>query len=134
MTTIAAIMPARVANPCHGDDGTATVSLAYDPADPYAVTMTIYGYDVEIEWRFARELLAAGLVRPAGYGDVTVWPGNGYDVEIGIVLTSPDGQCLVELPRVKVTRFLHRTDDVVPFGEESMDFDAELAAFLDGVR
>lgn len=134
MTTVAAIMPAIIANPDHDRESRTTVTFAYNPADPYAIAMTIHG-DVDIIWHFARELLVAGLTRPAGYGDVTVHPGCPMlDADIGIVLTSPDGQCLVEIPRYDVQRFLHRTDAAVPLGFEVMDFDAELAAFLDGAR
>ena len=40
--------------------------LGYDPADPYAVTVTFHTAALDVVWIFARELLARGLnTRPA---------------------------------------------------------------------
>ena len=45
--------------------------LRYDTADPYAVHATFHtGAEETVEWVFARDLLAEGLHRPTGTGDV----------------------------------------------------------------
>ena len=51
------------------------VVLHYDLADPYAVHATFRtGQGDGVSWVFARELLTLGVHRPAGDGDVRVWP------------------------------------------------------------
>ena len=51
--------------------------LRYDTADPYAVHATFHtGAEETVEWVFARDLLAEGLHRPTGTGDVRVWPSR----------------------------------------------------------
>src|ERR1044072_6700001 len=53
--------------------------LRYDPADPYAVHATFHtGAEETVEWVFARDLLAEGLHRPTGTGDVRGWPARSH--------------------------------------------------------
>ena len=54
--------------------------LSYAASDPFAVRIG-FGepgepVDDGITWLLARELLAAGLERPAGEGDVRLWPAR----------------------------------------------------------
>lgn len=68
--------------------------LRYDTADPYAVHATFHtGAEETVEWVFARDLLAEGLHRPTGTGDVRVWPSRsqGQGV-VCIALSSPEGK------------------------------------------
>ena len=76
-------------------------SLLYSAGDPYAVRMVFHaGTDEPVEWIFARDLLAAGLGKPSGLGDVRAWPspsgaGDGEAV-LNIVLSSPFGRAHFE--------------------------------------
>lgn len=117
-----------------GDAGVQlSVSLRYDPRDPYAVHATFRAPDGSVEWVFARDLLADGLERPAGEGDVRVWPAwrAGDDV-VCIALVSPDGHALLEVAASALRDFVARMRVAVPSGGESdlLDVDAALAELL----
>lgn len=66
--------------------------LRYDTADPYAVHATFHtGAEETVEWVFARDLLAEGLHRPTGTGDVRVWPSRSHGQGVVcIALSSPE--------------------------------------------
>src|SRR5436190_23559321 len=91
-------------------------SMYYSGSDPYAVRMVFHaGTDEPVEWIFARDLLAAGLGKPSGLGDVRAWPspsgaGDGEPV-LNIVLSSPFGRAHFETRLTAVAEFLHRTYD-----------------------
>jgi Streptomyces sporulation and cell division protein, SsgA len=111
--------------------------LWYGPADPYAVHAVFRLGDHEpVEWVFARELLAEGLHRPTGPGDVHVWPLRALDHQhvrvLCIALTSPAGEALLIASAQEVASFVERTDAVVPPGTESchLDLDTQLARLL----
>ena len=72
--------------------------LRYDSADPYAVHATFHtGARETVDWVFARDLLAEGLRRPTGCGDVRVWPSrNRGQGIVCIALSSPEGEALLE--------------------------------------
>lgn len=108
--------------------------LRYDTADPFAVHATFHtGADETVDWVFARELLADGLHRPTGNGDVRVWPSRsrGQGV-VCIALSSPEGEALLEAPARALESFLKRTNAAVAPGAEHqhVDLDAELAQIL----
>lgn len=112
-------------------------NLEYSPADPYAVHVVFHtsldDTPNDISWSFSRELLAEGLYRQTGIGDVKAWPWAGRSQNsIGLALSSPDGYALFEIPREPVEEFLARTYALVAAGEESdsLDMDEELAALL----
>ena len=67
--------------------------FAYDPADPYAVTMKLEARCGSVTWTFARDLLAEGVYEPTGDGDVQVWPclSNTGEAVVIVELCSPDG-------------------------------------------
>ena len=116
--------------------GESTVPLAvvlrYTGADPYAVHAEFRtGLEESVEWVFARELLAEGVQRSAGEGDVRVWPSGapGHEV-VYVSLASPDGRALLQAPAPELVAFLRRTYDLVPEGMESVDLDATLHALL----
>jgi hypothetical protein len=111
--------------PVHAD-------LAYDPRDPFAVTVTFHPDDVPVTWTFARCLISDGLVEPSGDGDVHVWPcldEEGRAI-VTVELCSPHGDALVEMPAADVTCFADRMHTVVAEGCESdhQDIDALIAA------
>ncbi|MFD7436113.1 SsgA family sporulation/cell division regulator [Streptomyces sp. NPDC059861] len=110
--------------------------LHYAAHDPYALTATFGAADGSgsVEWVFSRDVIAEGLTRHAGQGDVRVWPaaiGPGRDV-VYIALDSPAGSALLEAPLLDMKSFLSRTRSMVPLGAESeqFDMDAELAHLL----
>ena len=121
-----------------------TAEWCYNCQDPYAVTMSLYaGAGQPVKWTFCRELLAAGLLAPAGIGDVQAWPaaasaataedgaGTGEKI-INILLDSPDGCARFEADAAGIEEFLARTYEAVPAGQESgyLNIDAGLAELL----
>jgi len=107
-----------------------TASLNYRRDDPYAIRMAFHvGTDDPVEWIFARDLLTTGLDRPAGGGDVRVWPSPAAHRDVlNISLSSPFGQAHFEASRTALTAFLLRTFEVVPSGREAeyVDIEGEL--------
>lgn len=110
------------------------VSLRYDTADPYAVHAAFHTGDEDtVDWVFARESLAEGLHRPAGIGDVQVWPSRSHGLDVVcIALTGEEGEALLHAPARVLEAFLERTDAAVPPGAEHghLDVDQELSRFL----
>jgi hypothetical protein len=114
-------------------------SLHYSGSDPYAIRMAFHvGTEDPVEWIFARELLADGLVTPEGDGDVQIWPSaadgqaRGPLSVLNIKLSSPFGEAHFEAPAAAIGNFLDRTFRIVPMGKEShvIDIDAELNGLL----
>ncbi|MEV0183227.1 SsgA family sporulation/cell division regulator [Streptomyces sp. NPDC050625] len=108
--------------------------LSYRSWDPYSVhiTFSVEGHE-SIRWVFARDLLAEGMVRPSGLGDVRIWPGNAEQSGLlCLQLFSPEGQALLTVPVDVVTPWLGRTYHLVPAGfeEASQDLDSELSWLL----
>ncbi|RZU31436.1 SsgA family sporulation/cell division regulator [Blastococcus saxobsidens] len=111
--------------------------LCYDPSDPFAVRIAFGeqdGADGEegIAWLVGRELLQAGLERPAGDGDVRVWPAHTASDVLFLHLRAPSGEALFELSRATVAAFLRHTEALVPTGSETalLHLDQELDALL----
>jgi hypothetical protein len=117
--------------------------LGYDPTDPYAVQIAFGEVgttsdgnpappDGGITWLLARELLRAGLDRPAGDGDVRVWPSHSAADVLFLQLRAPSGEAMFELSRAAVAAFLRRTDTMVSPGAEAalLGLDDELSALL----
>ncbi|NEK58505.1 SsgA family sporulation/cell division regulator [Geodermatophilus sabuli] len=110
--------------------------LRYDVSDPFAVRITFgeTAADEEdgISWLLGRELLAAGLDRPAGDGDVRLWPSRTSGDVLYLHLRAPSGEALFEVSRGTVAGFLQMTENLVPVGDESsmLAVDSELAALL----
>ncbi len=122
-------------------------SLNYSGSDPYAIRMAFHvGSEEPVEWIFARDLLADGLMTPEGDGDVRVWPSPATDSPheageadgaathsvLNIELSSPFGEARFEAPSEAIASFLDRTYRIVPMGKESdvIDIDAELNGLL----
>lgn len=112
----------EICEPCRShvtyDDGTTEqvrVWFCYDPADPHAchVEFTDLDQTQRVGWVFARELLAAGLHRPVGIGDVQVQPLAG-DHQILLRLNGNEGVSTVMIPRSVVARFVDRAYRMVP--------------------
>jgi Streptomyces sporulation and cell division protein, SsgA len=109
-------------------------SLYYCAADPYAIKIAFHvGTDEPVEWIFGRELLAAGLICPAGEGDVQVWPEDAEGADtLNLALSSPFGEARFEAPLTATAGFVQSTYDIVPAGAESgfVNFDGELEQLL----
>ncbi len=106
----------------------------YDSSDPYAVQVGFRtGGEEVVAWTFARQLLADGVTRPVGEGDVRVWPRSGDGPgTVCLSLSSPSGSALFEVPLNGLVEFLTRTYSAVPTGVEGgfVDIDAELALLV----
>ncbi|MCP9958120.1 MULTISPECIES: SsgA family sporulation/cell division regulator [Streptomyces] len=89
--------------------------MTYDETDPYAVRVAFTdGEYVYAEWRLDREMLREGMRHEVGEGDVRIWPG------VHIELCGEADFTVGEEP---LARFLERTYEVVPEGEERVDVD-----------
>lgn len=81
----------------------------------------------------ARDLLALGIVQPAGDGDVKIWPAReGRRSVLCLALSTPSGQALLRAPLVTVQRWLERIHQTVPRGQEGrlLNLDDELCGLL----
>jgi hypothetical protein len=113
-----------------GDGGIALpVVLHYDVADPYAVHATFRtGQADGVSWVFARELLTLGVHRPAGDGDVRVWPSWNSGAEVVFIsLTSPDGEALLQASTRELVDFLGRSYSLCAQGQEQEHIDVDRA-------
>jgi hypothetical protein len=97
------------------------VDLQYRSDDPHAVTMRFHARDQESVWLVGRELLADGILSPAGLGDVRLRPGDG-DV-LFLELFTEDSHAVFQLSATELQRFLDSTYAAVPAGREVLDFD-----------
>ncbi|MEU1511263.1 SsgA family sporulation/cell division regulator [Streptomyces sp. NPDC005811] len=108
--------------------------LHYDRSDPFAVRMTFPApatlEGVEVCWTFARDLLAAGLERAEGHGDVRVRP-YGYGRTV-LEFHAPEGTAVVHVHSSDIRRFLSATGELVPVGLEhlQLDLDHDLAELM----
>lgn len=119
-----------------GTDGPLCVPLLmrYDTSDPFAVQAVFRSDDGhEVPWTFGRELLTVGLHRAAGEGDVRIWPWSwGEQTVLCVLLSSPDGEALIQLSATDVVDFLGSTYALCPRGRERLhlDVDSALRALL----
>jgi hypothetical protein len=113
--------------------------LTYEAADPFAVRITFgdsatgpEAADDGVAWLVGRVLLRVGLDRPAGDGDVRIWPASATADVLFLHLRAPSGEALFELSRATLSAFLRETEVLVPAGSEAaaLDLDDELAALL----
>ncbi len=113
---------------------TLRVHMQFFVADPYAVRLRFSsGGAADVEWVFARRLLAEGLHRQSGHGDVRVAPLRGSrGATIAIELTAPTGQAVCEASSADLADFIDATERLIPIGAEPqvMDLDTELSALL----
>jgi hypothetical protein len=113
---------------------TVPATLRYDRQDPFAVHMafpapaTLAG--VAVSWTFSRELLRAGIAAPAGLGDVRIRP-YGLD-RTALEFHAFEGVAMVHLHTAELSRFLERTEILVPCGREhlQLDLDQDVADLL----
>src|SRR3954471_8094043 len=113
--------------------------LSYEAADPFAVRITFgdmgsgpTAADDGVTWLVGRVLLRIALDRPAGDGDVRVWPASATADVLFLHLRAPSGEALFELSRATLATFLRQSEVLVPSGTEStvLALDDALAALL----
>ncbi len=103
-----------------------SMTLAYEPDDPYAVHLTFWPGLEPTTWIFARDLLVEGMDRWAGIGDVRIWPLKFLTYPaIAVAVSSHDGDALFELPAIPVRLFLAEVAKEVPPGTESSHVDID---------
>ena len=101
--------------------------LEFRSSDPYAVRV-VFGVDdgPGVPWVFGRELLMEGLTRPAGTGDVEVFPTcDGIRLD----LSSPAGRAGLLIDPHELATFVDDMLATVPLGAEHhhLDLDLEVA-------
>ncbi|WP_328760421.1 SsgA family sporulation/cell division regulator [Streptomyces sp. NBC_00271] len=100
----------------------------YDPAFAFAVSVDFATMACTTTWVFSRDLLAEGLLRPSGEGDIWFEPPCPYHRRetLHIGLKGRDGGVLLETDVAPVHDWLAGTSAVVPAGTEgrSIDWDA----------
>ncbi|MGW3729613.1 SsgA family sporulation/cell division regulator [Streptomyces sp. NPDC000851] len=114
-----------------------SMRLRYEPSDPYVVhaAFTAAETDDPVEWVLGRDLLADGLLGPAGEGDVRAWTAGEHDrCDLYLLFSPPAGTALLRIPAQQLGVFLRETEAMVPRGSESesMDLDASLTFLLAG--
>jgi hypothetical protein len=102
-------------------------ALRYDVADPYAVRLSMGAPAApSVDWVFARSLLADGLHRPTGNGDVVVIPRHRSRPEsVRILFRTRAGAALLAVHALVVTDFLRRSAALVPPGTEHHHIDVD---------
>ncbi|MGH8825549.1 MAG: SsgA family sporulation/cell division regulator [Jiangellaceae bacterium] len=118
-----------------GHDLLLVAELRYSAQDPLAVEALFDdGSPDPVRWVFARDLLAAGLHRRTGGGDVVVWPTQDAEARpaVHLRLRSPHGDALLEAPADALEEFLAATARVVAPGTEydHLDVDGALESLL----
>ncbi len=111
------------------------VKLSYDTRDPFAIKASFFrNTEEEVDWLFSRELLAQGLLAPAGQADVHIRPNDEDLTLMRIELVSPDGAAMFAVSREELSNFLECTYDIIPLGAESLwiDFDFEIHRLVSG--
>lgn len=100
------------------------VHFAYDPADPYAVTVQIRREHEDLLWVFSRDLLADGLrsMAPVGEGDLQV---QATSVLTEISKSDENGDAMVlRVPWWNSREFVRLAQIAVPRGQERVDVDS----------
>ncbi|MCT9075915.1 SsgA family sporulation/cell division regulator [Streptomyces fulvoviolaceus] len=114
--------------------------LSYDAADPFAVT-AVFSHDGRVlaRWRLDREMLADGLLRPVGVGDVRLCPvSTGMWEELRMDFfgdARPDGgrqHAVVFAWAPALAAFLRETEEAVPPGREDVGVEDFLASVIAG--
>jgi hypothetical protein len=109
--------------------------ILYDSVDPYAVTLSFeVGLPEKVEWIFARNLLADGLISRSGEGDVVIYPQELAPANTILEVTSPFGQATFIVESRVFFEFLDTSYKIVPMSQEAdlvyAGMDGELAELL----
>lgn len=108
--------------------------FSYDPADAYAVRAQFFTQSTDLpSWCFDRQMLAEGLHRPVGEGDVAFrpqWTPEGEAVRAELRDPSGGPGAVLLLDARAVAGFLDETYAVTAPGDETFDADAFLDKLL----
>ncbi len=128
LTTTVSTTAVQIATVDADEDHHLSAEFNYNPADPWAVTMTLSTLAGPVEWTFARDLLIEGQYEPTGDGDVHVWPCLSACGEAVVIveLDSPSGESLLQFPTRAVQDFVYASLETVPQGAESANVDSWL--------
>jgi hypothetical protein len=102
--------------------------LLYEADDPFAVTMKFHAGGAVAAWIMGRDLLAEGLTKAAGSGDVRLRPHAGRVLVLELI--SDRHVTVLRVPTGTLRKFLDATYRLVPPGTEHFDADAFLATVL----
>ncbi|MFD0161118.1 SsgA family sporulation/cell division regulator, partial [Streptomyces sp. NPDC127139] len=113
-----------------------SMHMQYAAYDPLTV-QTAFTLDgspaTAVHWVLSRDVLLEGLKRPAGLGDLRVWPDTDREPSVLYIALGPANEsALIEASHQAVKLFLERTQSLVPQGSEHEHFDieTELACLL----
>ncbi|MFD5245664.1 SsgA family sporulation/cell division regulator [Amycolatopsis sp. NPDC058340] len=112
---------------------TAPANLIYKAADPWAVELTVRTAAGWVSWVFARSLLADAVLADGstfdqiGQGDVRI---SAPGAHVLLELNSPTGHAVLRLPRADVERLLDKAEQLVPEGDEVLDWDREITLLV----
>ncbi|MFJ3762670.1 SsgA family sporulation/cell division regulator [Streptomyces sp. NPDC090080] len=103
--------------------------MSFDPAEPFKVVVQFSRSGGEpVSWVLSRELLASGLVRPAGEADVFIWPPclRHSGVHLHLMLIGPDHAARLDADFRAVKAWLDQTYIIVSASEEwsKIDWDS----------
>ena len=131
-TTTVSTMAVQIATVEAEQDHDLSAEFSYNPADPWAVTMTLSTIAGPVDWTFARDLLVEGQYEPTGDGDVHVWPCLSPCGEAVVIveLDSPAGETLLQFPTRAIQDFVYASIEAVPVGTENSDIDEWLEQLL----
>jgi hypothetical protein len=107
-------------------------TLAYDRKEPYQVRLLFPPGLEHLDLVLARELLDRGMIGPATFGGVRVWPNHDHYWAVCIGMMTPVGGARFEAHAATVQHFLNLTYRLVPRGTEPprTDIDNVIAAIL----
>ncbi|MCX6395921.1 MAG: SsgA family sporulation/cell division regulator [Propionibacteriales bacterium] len=131
-TTTVSTKAVQIATVDAEQDHDLSADFSFDPADPWAVAMTLATVTGPVTWTFARDLLIEGQFEPTGDGDVHVWPCLSPCGEAVVIveLDSPAGETLLQFPTRAIQDFVYASLETVPLGEEQTDIDSWLENLL----
>ncbi|MEU0882702.1 SsgA family sporulation/cell division regulator [Lentzea sp. NPDC005914] len=102
--------------------------LLYQADDPFAVTMRFHAGGSVATWIMSRDLLAEGMTKATGIGDVRLRPHASRTLVLELV--SDLHVTVFRLPTGTLRKFLDATYRLVPPGAEHFDADAFLETVL----
>jgi hypothetical protein len=131
-TTTVSTMAVQIATVEAEQDHDLSAEFSYNPADPWAVSMTLSTLAGPVTWTFARDLLLEGQYEPTGEGDVHVWPCLSPCGEAVVIveLDAPSGETLLQFPTRAIQDFIYAALSAVPLGSESSNIDSWLDGLL----
>ena len=117
--------------PGDGDHVLVPVELGYDPADPYAVTLTFNRPPAKAAvWIIGRDLLADGMTAEEGDGDVQVRPLADDPNWVELEFRSPSGHARFWAAAWQLANFTEQSYALVPAGTEHAVVERELDMVL----